>query len=509
MASGPKTLVRTVLASRANANGKLAKIRKTSCFIRFFSSLTQEYPPRSGFGAYREPMAKVVRNSERIRCSQCGAAAELHTLAERYVCSSCGSDESLPAALFERLHEYKKQARGRIEAREGLEASMRPSGFSYWRTAVWTAFGVCLLLLFNLVLAIVPDHILAMREHLIGWVLEGVLAALVVTVGIGLFVWERRRAVRGQSRNVAIASTHVACQTCGGDNELKAGDPTACCAFCSGLLVPTSTVAIDLLHSVEAQRRRATLDALAPSRQTWAKKHARQSVIDAVLMWFLGILWVGGAVRIVVGYASVPPASFFEFAKSIVYCALVVLSLVAIAWFRKERKTMERSLSRVAASFGVTMRANPDGYIRWLETYWPDPVDLSVLIQGKHSNAELCYGFEFGFFGPDGETWPVSVHLRKAMIPRLDLRLAGWIAPGVDRRHAESLLPWFHEHGYSVSLSECGLTLSLRDEVSIMLNHTTARVTHIEKVLQRAAGIAHSLQMRSPPELESIVPSSH
>ncbi|MCH9684494.1 MAG: hypothetical protein K0V04_23870 [Deltaproteobacteria bacterium] len=350
-----------------------------------------------------------------LRCTSCAAALPIPQVAS-VRCHNCGEVTRIDGALLEAIHAHGGRVQGyRRQSHQATEHAVMArmtrqygGGWSVAFVVSWLAAGVMLMI----------------RSPI-----AYVAAAVIFLAPFFAVAWygkrtERRLREQAVAEREVEALVHVACPTCGGQNELRPDAAVRPCGFCAGALVADEAARAELIavarSSAEQERWRAMHQGWQTAAHT--RRDPRTDLVPYFVIGGLGSLWVVGTL-----VASVRVAFGFEPESGL--AGLVAMQVVSIAivvgvgtplWIRRARaRAWSRALQSLARRTGGTVDRTPGALVRWIIAHW----------RADFSSTSLGSGREYGV-------------VASSVVPLWALSAAPLaLRPGPVRRHLRLVVP--------------------------------------------------------------------
>ena len=461
-------------------------------------------------------MAKTSQG-QGIRCSSCGAAFPLTTLAAAIACPYCGARQELRGGSFEDVRQYRADVFSEMHAADA--ETRQADAWSAWRGQAGMPtmmLGIVLLVMVGPMCLSLPVYLLHLGHLQIPPAIEGILGVLgsfctigvvIAAIGGAAYMQSRRNAQRANPR-AANRETKVACPHCGARSRLSAGQAVQTCEHCRGALMPSKTIMVQALDGVRLVKRRAMLTRYAAERegmlgvQTYTRRYAR----------IMPLFFIIPMAPMLLGVCAVPFSALSE-GSSLATALLVLVPILLLvgaaaavgAFFlmraHQRRQAFRRSLDDLAMQFHGRASLALDDFVRWLNTSWAGPYDLNFVCAGSGFGTVTvdAWGYSAAVaINPKRQAYPQGnypIYVRIAVAAWIPSRSDGGPPPPLDPRALQTMA-WLQSAGFAVSCEEGGLLATAHPHVVEQLRESPEAAHQLAPVLGHLARLAHEVGAR-------------
>lgn len=435
-----------------------------------------------------------VGRAHTIHCPRCGGSISLEG-GHRPECPFCQARVTIPPWLANHQRGYR-QAVADLSRQADEEQSRAAAWQAISRATIGGTFMVVPLLLLALpAIAGVGGLALLARQGAIGPELaRGMVAPVAAASGLlgvglmlGYLLWGRER-----RRGLALGERAVACPSCAGLNRIAGGQAAHTCQYCGAALVPSRTVAMNVLAEAQAQVHRQRLLRYRNERR------ARSRFTDWIgrSFSFTGdtrLLLLGGLIALSVASAQARNTRQVQGVIAgwggYLMASLAYLGVVLVRRARARR--IEAACTELARQFGGELLRGRAEVLGWLDRLWAGPVLDAELSTSRYHRAVAVRseGYHLLLELQPASTWfgALSGH-RRVLV-----RVAAVLAPALPATPAiEGLRAWLRDAGFSVDAHEHGLVLRGSPELLARIRREPELLLGLAPVVAQAGALARA-----------------
>jgi hypothetical protein len=436
----------------------------------------------------------AVGRAHTIHCPRCGGSIPLED-GPKPECPFCQARVTIPPWLARHQRDYR-QAVSDLSRQAAEERSRAAAWQAISRATIGGTFlAVPLLLLALPVIAGVGGLALLARQGAIGPELaRGLVAPVAAASGLlglglmlGYLLWGRER-----RRGLALGERAVACPSCAGLNRIAGGQAAHTCQYCGAALVPSKTVAMNVLAEAQAKLHRERLLRYRNERR------ARSRFTDWVARSFsftgdVRLLLLGGLVALCVASAQ---ARNTRQVQGVIagWGGFLTVSLASLGVFlvrRARARRIEAACAELAGQFGGEVLRGRAEVLGWMDRLWAGPVLDAELSTSRYHRAVAArsQGYHLLLELQPASTWFGAISGHRRVL----LRVAALLAPALPATPAiEGLRAWLRDAGFTVDAHEHGLVLRGSTELLARIRREPELLLALAPVVVRAGELARA-----------------